>query len=97
MLIVLTVYQSIKARNFFARPLFLFLGQISFSLYLVHVPVIALIAPRLAEFSTLLNFGDTISTIFVFVIFMICVISVSWALILLDKVAILFSRKINSK
>lgn len=95
LLLVLLIYQSKQMSSIFVLPPFLFLGKISFPLYLIHVPLIALIAPRLSDIVSPLEFGSYGVLTIIFFVVIGCVIFVSWLLVILDKVAIILSKKIK--
>ena len=94
-LLVLSIYQFKKMSAIFASPPLLFLGKISFPLYLVHVPLIALIAPRLSGIASALQLESYQALAFVFLIVMSCLLVISWLLVALDIVAIILSKKIK--
>ena len=83
LVVVLLVYHSKKVSTVFASPPFLFLGKISFPLYLIHVPIIALLAPRFSDFASVLDFGSYGASAFIFLTVSFCVLFVSWVLTLL--------------
>ena len=95
LLLVLSIYQLKHMSAIFASSPFLFLGKISFPLYLIHVPLIALIAPRLSDMASALQFESYGALAFVFLIVMVSVLFVSWLLVVLDMVAIILSKKIK--
>lgn len=95
LLLVLSVYQSKRMTALFASSPFLFLGKISFPLYLIHVPFIALIAPHLSDIASALKFESYGALAFVFLIIMFSLLFVSRLLVALDIVAIILSKKIK--
>ena len=94
-LIVLSVYQSKHLYTIFASRPFVFLGKISFPLYLVHVPLVALIAPRLAETASIFQLGEFTTLTFIFLPCISILILLSWLLVYTDQIAVFLSRKIK--
>lgn len=80
------VWNSSLLRRFFALPIARFLGEISFPLYLIHLPLVCSIGPviyQLAKSGRFDPFGGVIPTTIVCV-FSVCVVA-GWAFMFLEK------------
>jgi peptidoglycan/LPS O-acetylase OafA/YrhL len=93
--LVLLVYQHKIIQSFFSSRIFIFLGKVSYPMYLVHIPMIALVVPRLSEFNPFI-WSHSLFKAYLFICFIILLMILSWLLISLDRAAILISKKIKS-
>lgn len=97
-LLLLLILFSKGLQKFLSNNIIVFLGKISYSLYLIHFLVILIFAPKL--FQVLLNFGYFNGTIiFILVLFSILLLSIIFAFLLnkfIEKPAYKISTKFIS-
>jgi peptidoglycan/LPS O-acetylase OafA/YrhL len=74
-------------------PFSSFLGEISYSIYLIHIPIGA----KIINFSQNFIHSDNMRTIFAFAVIVICIISAKLFYQLIEKPSIALSKKIKYK
>lgn len=94
--LVLLVYQYKIIQSIFSSKMFVFLGKISYPMYLAHVPMIALVVPHLSEFNPFIHLEPFFFKTYLFLCFIILLMIISWMLVSLDRAAVVISKKVKS-
>lgn len=95
-MIVFSIIGNGRQRDFFGKGLFVYSGKVSFSVYLIHMPIIYVISPFI--FNSFISIGYFKSAIIASITTIVCIYaSANYFYKLFDFSAIAFSKSISKR